>query len=114
MGQRAIAKTPAQTSAARNRCRIHTPSPTKAIASTTRAMRREKARCSASTPREDPGRSAGQSTELPSTVNFSSGPRPGLLELVGDLVDTGFGAGLILLAARCAGDADCPDNLVTD
>src|SRR5437868_349072 len=29
-----------------------------------------------------------------------------LLELVGDLVDAGLGANLVLLAARCAGNAD--------
>src|SRR5215469_12708700 len=114
MGQRAIAKTPAQTSAARNRCRIHTPSPTRAIASTARAMRRETARRWASTPREDPGRSAGQSTELPSTVNFRLVRGWDLFELVGDFVDTGFGASLVLFAARGTRDPDRPDNLVTD
>ena len=37
-----------------------------------------------------------------------------LFELVSDLVDTGFGAGLILIAARSAGYADRSNNLVAD
>src|SRR5262249_58083663 len=37
-----------------------------------------------------------------------------LFELVGDLVDAGFGAGLVLIAARSAGYADRTDDLLAD
>src|SRR5215469_4602171 len=37
-----------------------------------------------------------------------------LLELIGDLVEAGFGAGLVLLAARRTGHTDRADDLVAD
>src|SRR6516165_10618194 len=40
--------------------------------------------------------------------------RGGLFQLVGDLVEAGLGARLVLLAAGRAGHADCPDDLVAD
>src|SRR5438552_13057749 len=37
-----------------------------------------------------------------------------LLKLIGDLVEPGLGAGLVLVAARGAGDADRADHLLPD
>ena len=37
-----------------------------------------------------------------------------LFEVCGHLVDAGLGAGFILVAARCAGNADGTDHVVTD
>src|SRR4051794_36171880 len=41
-------------------------------------------------------------------------PRASLLELVGDLVDAGLGAGFILVAAGSAGDADGTNRFHAD
>src|SRR5262245_9424880 len=59
-----------------------------------------------------PGEASGEWIRAPSMTRRCC--EEALLQVRGDLVDTGLGASLVLVAARCAGNTDGTDGVVAD